>query len=159
MKPATAASALKVQNALGPDFSVVEFEATTKTAEDAARAIGCAVAEIAKSLVFRGKTSGAAILVIASGAARVDERKVAAILGEAIARADPDFVREATGFAIGGVPPVGMAVQPLTLIDEDLLGFATIWAAGGTPNAVFRLAPADLMRLTGGRVADIARRG
>jgi prolyl-tRNA editing enzyme YbaK/EbsC (Cys-tRNA(Pro) deacylase) len=159
MKPATAASALKVQNALGPDFSVVEFEATTKTAEDAARAIGCAVAEIAKSLVFRGKMSGAAILVIASGAARVDERKVAEILGEAIARADPDFVREATGFAIGGVPPAGMAVQPLTLIDKDLLGFTTIWAAGGTPNAVFRLAPADLTRLTGGRVADIARRG
>ena len=157
MKPATAPSALKVQAALGDGFQVVEFDASTRTSEDAAAAIGCTVAEIAKSLVFKA-ASGRPVLVIASGTNRVDEKKVRAVLGEKIARADADFVREATGYAIGGVPPLGHATAPVVLIDGDLETFETIWAAAGTPNAVFRLTPADLVRLTGGQVADVAKR-
>ena len=156
MKPAAAPSALKVQAALGPSFAVLEFDASTRTAEDAAAAIGCTVAEIAKSLVFRS-ANGRSVLVIVSGANRVDEKKVAARVGEPIARADADFVREATGFAIGGVPPVGHASQPIVLVDEALMGFDAIWAAAGTPNAVFRLTPADLVALTLGTIAPIAR--
>jgi prolyl-tRNA editing enzyme YbaK/EbsC (Cys-tRNA(Pro) deacylase) len=157
MKPATAPSALKVQAALGDGFQVVEFDASTRTSEDAAAAIGCTVAEIAKSLVFKA-ASGRPVLVIASGTNRVDEKKVRALLGEKIARADADFVREATGYAIGGVPPLAHATAPVVLIDGDLETFETIWAAAGTPNAVFRLTPADLVRLTGGQVADVAKR-
>ena len=157
MKPATAVSALKVQAALGPDYQVLEFDAGTRTAADAAAAIGCMVAEIAKSLIFRAEPSGRAVLVIASGAKRVDERKVGALIGETIVRADADFVRSRTGFAIGGVPPLGHAEPLVTLIDETLRTFETIWAAAGTPNAVFRLTPADLVRLTGGREAAVAR--
>ena len=123
MKPATARSALKVQAVLGKRFTVLEFEAGTRTAADAAAAIGCAVAEIAKSLVFRTATSGRPVLVIASGDKRVDEEKAAAAVGERIGRANADFVREATGFAIGGVPPVGHARPLIVLIDETLLRF------------------------------------
>ena len=156
MKPASAPSALKVQAALGPPFTVLEFEASTRTAEDAAAAIGCTVAQIAKSLVFRAE-SGRSVLVIASGADRVDEKKAAAVIGERVGRADADFVRQATGFAIGGVPPVGHAKSPTVLIDQSLLALPEIWAAAGTPNAVFRLTPSELVALTGGRVAAIAR--
>ena len=155
MKKASAPSALKVQAVLGDKFEVLEFNAGTRTAADAAAAIGCEVAEIAKSLLFRARDSGRPVLVVASGVNRVDEKKVAAVIGEKISRADADFVRENTGFAIGGVPPVGHAVAPLTLIDEDLLKLATIWAAAGTPNAVFKLTPAELVELTGGRVAGV----
>ncbi len=95
------------------------------------------------------------MLVVASGVNRVDEKKVAALIGEKIARADADFVREKTGFAIGGVPPVGHVEAPVTLIDRDLLQHETIWAAAGTPNAVFQLTPGELEGLTGGRVADV----
>ena len=157
MKPASAASALKVQAALGPEYEVLEFDASTRTAADAAAAIGCTVAQIAKSLVFRAEASGRAVLVVASGVNRVDEAKVAAILGEKIGRADADFVRAKTGFAIGGVPPVGHSEPSPTLIDEALFAFAEIWAAAGTPNAVFRLRPADLLQLTGGVRASVAR--
>ena len=158
MKPASAPSALKVQAVLGDAYEVLEFDAGTRTAADAATAIGCTVAEIAKSLLFRGKQSNRPVLVIASGDNRVDEKKVSALLGEKISRADADFVREMTGFAIGGVPPVGHATAPITLIDEDLMKFATIWAAAGTPNAVFQLKPAALAELTGGQLADVATR-
>ena len=158
MKKASAPSALKVQAVLGERFEVLEFDAGTRTAADAAAAIGCTVAEIAKSLLFRARESGRPVLVVASGVNRVDEKKIAAVIGEKIARADADFVREQTGFAIGGVPPVGHAVAPLTLIDEDLLALPTIWAAAGTPNAVFKLTPGELVELTGGRVAAIATR-
>ncbi len=157
MKPAEAPSALKVQAALGDRFQVLEFDASTRTSADAAAAIGCEVAEIAKSLIFRGRTTGRAIMIIASGADRVDEKKAALAVGEPIARADADFVREATGFAIGGVPPVGHRTKPVVLIEERLMAFAEIWAAAGTPNAVFRLTPGDLVELTGGRVAAVAR--
>jgi prolyl-tRNA editing enzyme YbaK/EbsC (Cys-tRNA(Pro) deacylase) len=157
VKPAASPSALRVQAALGDRFQVVEFDASTRTAAEAAAAIGCTVAQIAKSLVFRGERSQRPVLVVASGAWRVDETKVAAAAGETIARADADFVREATGFAIGGVPPVGHKNPPIVLIDESLMAFAEIWAAAGTPNAVFRLAPSDLIELTGGRVVAVVR--
>jgi prolyl-tRNA editing enzyme YbaK/EbsC (Cys-tRNA(Pro) deacylase) len=157
MKPATALSALKLQGVLGPEFQVLEFEASTRTSEEAAAAIGCTVAEIAKSLIFKA-ADGRSVLVIASGANRVDERKVRALLGQKIGRADADFVREATGYAIGGVPPIGHATAPVALIDSDLQRFSFVWAAAGTPNAVFRITPPDLIRLTDARVADVAKR-
>jgi prolyl-tRNA editing enzyme YbaK/EbsC (Cys-tRNA(Pro) deacylase) len=115
------------------------------------------VAEIAKSLVLK-TAQGRPVLVIASGVNRVDEKKVRALLGEKIERAGADFVREATGYSIGGVPPIAHATPPIVLIDRDLERFAAVWAAAGTPNAVFRIAPADLIRLTQGQIADIARR-
>lgn len=157
MKPATAASALKVQAELGEGFEVVEFETSTRTAADAAAAIGCTVGQIAKSLIFRALESGRPVLAIASGSVRVDEVRLAELLGEAIGRADAAFVREQTGFAIGGVPPIGHRNAPVIVIDDTLLGFETLWAAGGTPNSVFRLTPEDLLRLTGGTVAAIAK--
>jgi Cys-tRNA(Pro) deacylase len=157
MKPATAPSALKVRAVLGPEFQVLEFEASTRTSQDAAAAIGCTVAEIAKSLIFKS-AQGRTVLVIASGVNRVDEKKVRALLGEKIGRADAEFVRDRTGYAIGGVSPVGHATPPIVLIDEDLQRFSAVWAAAGTPNAVFKITPPDLIRLTQGRVADIAKR-
>lgn len=140
--------------ALGRDLEVVELPQSTRTAAEAAAAIGCMVAQIAKSIVFR-RDDGAAVLVVASGANRVDEAKVAALAGGAIGKADAAFVREKTGFVIGGVPPLGHPAPILTLLDHDLLELPAIWAAAGTPNAVFRLVPADLPELTGGRVADV----
>jgi prolyl-tRNA editing enzyme YbaK/EbsC (Cys-tRNA(Pro) deacylase) len=155
MKPATAASALKVQAVLGADHVVMEFDASTRTAAEAAAAIGCSVAEIAKSLVFRAKDSGRAVVVIASGVNKVDERRVADLIGEEIGRAEADFVREQTGFAIGGVPPTGHPARLPTLIDADLMQYGAVWAAAGTPHAVFRLTPTELVTLTGGQVACI----
>lgn len=157
MKPASAPAALRVQQLLGPDYSVVEFDASTRTSAEAAAAIGCTVAQIAKSLVFR-TASGKPVMVIASGSNRVDEKKVGALLGETIERPDADFVRATTGYAIGGVAPVGHATRLEILLDEDLLKLDPIWAAAGTPNAVFRLTAGKLGQITGGRFADIARR-
>jgi prolyl-tRNA editing enzyme YbaK/EbsC (Cys-tRNA(Pro) deacylase) len=141
--------------ALGVETEIKEFSASTRTSADAAAAIGCSVAQIAKSLVFRAKPSGRAVLVMASGANRVDEAKLAAKLGETIGKADADFVRTETGFAIGGVAPVGHGIRLKTLIDADLLQFDVIWAAAGSPNSVFRLTPDDLVRITQGEVADL----
>ncbi len=152
------ASAQRVQAALaasGFAFDVREFPESTRTSAEAAAAIGCTVGQIAKSLVFRSYQTGRPVLVIASGANRVDEKKIGRLIGEKIGRADAAFVREKTGFAIGGVPPVGHAEPPITLVDEDLLGFSEIWAAAGTPNAVFRLTPGDLTAMTGGQTADV----
>lgn len=157
MHEATAKSALKIQAILGDEVTVFEFDASTRTAADAAAAIGCSVAQIAKSLIFRAQQSGRPVLVIASGSVRIDERRIAELLGEKIGRADADFVRQNTGFAIGGVPPVGHRVPPVTFIDESLFDHDTIWAAAGTPNSVFQLTPDDLKRLTGGTVAVVAR--
>jgi prolyl-tRNA editing enzyme YbaK/EbsC (Cys-tRNA(Pro) deacylase) len=156
MRPATSPSALKIQALLGAGFEVLEFEASTRTAADAAAAIGCTVPQIAKSLIFRATGSGRPVLVIASGPLRVDETRVAALLGEGLSRANADFVRDNTGFSIGGVPPIGHRTPPVVFIDETLLGFETIWAAAGTPNSVFSLRPDDLVRLTAGTVAAIA---
>jgi prolyl-tRNA editing enzyme YbaK/EbsC (Cys-tRNA(Pro) deacylase) len=141
--------------ALGHALEIKEFAATTRTSADAAAAIGCTVAQIAKSLIFRAVGSNRAVLVIASGINRVDEKRVAAALGDRIAKADATFVRDKTGFAIGGVAPVGHTEKPITLIDEDLLQHTEIWAAAGTPNAVFRLSPQALVAMTGGRVIAI----
>jgi prolyl-tRNA editing enzyme YbaK/EbsC (Cys-tRNA(Pro) deacylase) len=158
MKPTENPSALKVQSVLGDRFQVLEFDASTRTTADAAAAIGSEVAQIAKSLIFRGANSGRAVLILASGVDRVDEKKAALAVGEPITRADADFVREATGFAIGGVPPVAHKTKPVVLIEESLMQFDEIWAAAGTPNAVFRLTPADLVELTGGRTVGVARK-
>lgn len=133
------------------------FPEGTRTAVDAAAAVGCDVGQIVKSLVFR-RESGTAVLVVASGSNRVDEKKVEALLGEPIGKADANFVREQTGFAIGGVPPAGHKNPVETIVDEDLLRYDEVWAAAGTPRDVFCTTPAEIVRLTGGRVADVAER-
>lgn len=151
-------SAQKVQEALknlGFTLNVVELPNSTRTAVEAAQAVGCQVGQIVKSLVFKAKRSQRPILVVASGSNRVNEKAIEALIGEPLGKADADFVRQRTGFVIGGVPPVGH-VEPLqTFIDQDLLGYAEIWAAAGNPNAVFRLTPEDLIRMTGGVVVKI----
>jgi len=155
MAEVSGSSADRVRHALaqlGVEAEIRSFDASTRTSADAAAAIGCQVAQIAKSLVFRAKPSGRAVLVIASGINRVSEAKLAAALGEAIGKADAAFVRDKTGFAIGGVAPVGHSEKPVIFIDEDLLQYAEIWASAGTPNSVFRLTPGELQRITGGRV-------
>jgi prolyl-tRNA editing enzyme YbaK/EbsC (Cys-tRNA(Pro) deacylase) len=146
--------------AAGHSGEVVEFAETTRTSGEAAAAIGCDVAQIAKSLIFRARPSDRPVLVIASGRHRVNEKRVvqqlvAKGLGEGLARADADFVREKTGFAIGGVAPIGHETPPIVFIDEALLAFAEIWAAAGTPFAVFKLTPEELVRLTGGEVIAV----
>ncbi|HSE77174.1 MAG TPA: YbaK/EbsC family protein [Alphaproteobacteria bacterium] len=153
------ASARKVQaalRALGFANQVVERAQSTRTSAEAAAAVGCTVAQIAKSIVFRAASSDRLVLVIASGVNRVDERKVAATIGEGLRKADAEWVREKTGFVIGGVPPVGHETKPHVLVDRDLLTLPEIWAAAGTPNAVFKLTPDELVRMTGGTVADVA---
>ncbi len=140
---------------LGLQAEIKEFDASTRTSADAAAAIGCAVAQIAKSLVFRAKGGNQPVLVMASGVNRVDEKTLEAELGDEVGRADADFVRAATGFAIGGVAPVGHAGPVRIFIDADLGQYAEIWASAGSPNAVFRLTPAELQRITGGRVVAI----
>jgi len=156
MKPASSDGALRIQTILGDAFGVLEFEDSTHSSAEAAAAVGCGLAQIAKSMVFRA-ADGQPVLVVTSGANRVDDRKVAARLGQKIKRAHADFVLRHTGFAPGGVPPVGHVTRPVTFLDRDLLAFATIWAAAGSPNAVFELTPADLARLTGADFADIAK--
>ena len=152
-------SAQRVQAALdasGLDLRVSELPASTRTAAEAAEAVGCEVEQIAKSIVFRGEESSDAVLVIASGGNRIDERRVEERFGEPVRMATPDFVREATGFVIGGVPPCGH-LRPLRIfVDEELLGHDEIWAAAGTPHALFRLTPAELLKLTGGTVVRVA---
>lgn len=129
-----------------------------RTAQQAADALGVALGQIAKSIIFRRQADDAAVLVITSGDRRVDEAKVAAQVG-AIGRADAEFVKARTGFSIGGVAPVGHAQPGITLIDADLMRFDEIWAAAGHPHAVFRLRPGDLAGLTGAPVADVVQRG
>jgi prolyl-tRNA editing enzyme YbaK/EbsC (Cys-tRNA(Pro) deacylase) len=152
-------SAQKVQDALSAlgfkNITVQELPASTRSAAEAARAVGCQVGQIAKSLVFKTKAAQRPILVIASGVNKVDPQRVGALTGEKITMADADFVRQETGFAIGGVPPVGHSQLLETFIDADLLTYNHIWAAAGTPHAVFQLTPQDLVTMTEGRVADI----
>lgn len=152
-------SAQRVQDALaarGLGERVVELAATARTAAEAAAALGCEVGQIAKSLVFRLRQSGRPVLVIACGSNRVDQARVAELLGEPLDRPDAEFVREQTGFAIGGIPPLGHARPLLTIVDEDLLRYPRIWAAAGHPSAVFPLTPQELVGVTGGRVARTA---
>ena len=141
--------------ALGRGHEIVDLGLSARTAADAAAAVGCRVDQIAKSLVFRLRDSGRALLIETSGVNRVDEKKVAALVGEKLERADADFVRAETGFAIGGVAPVGHVKPILTLIDEDLMQWDAIWAAAGHPNTVFRLTPHDLVAMTGGRIVAV----
>lgn len=151
-------SARKVQEALnarGFSSQVVELPDSTRTAKEAAQAIGCGVEQIVKSLIFKGKQSNKPILVVASGTNRVNEKRLGQLAGEPITKADADFVRQHTGFAVGGVPPLGHAEPIKTFIDEDLLLYDEIWAAAGTPFAVFKLTPADLQMMTGGETVSI----
>jgi prolyl-tRNA editing enzyme YbaK/EbsC (Cys-tRNA(Pro) deacylase) len=151
-------SAQKVQDALqslGFQFIVIEHAESTRTAQEAAEKAGCELGQIVKSLIFRGETDGKPILVLTSGSNRVDEKLISKYSGEPIGRADADFVRNATGFAIGGVPPIGHVQKMETYLDEDLLSHATIWAAGGTPKAVFELTPGALQKMTGGRIVRV----
>jgi prolyl-tRNA editing enzyme YbaK/EbsC (Cys-tRNA(Pro) deacylase) len=140
----------------GHPHAPVWLEVPARTSQEAADALGVGVGQIAKSVIFRRRADDRAVLVIASGDRRVDEARVAAIAGE-LGRADAAFVKAVTGFSIGGVAPLGHAEPPLTLIDRDLFRFDEIWAAAGHPNGVFRLAPADLERLTGAPVADVVK--
>ena len=152
------AAARRVQEALreaGSAAEVREMPASTRTAEDAAAACGCPVGAIVKSLVFRGAESGVPLLVLTSGANRVHEKRLGRRLGEPLARADAEFVRAATGFAIGGVPPLGHARPMRVAIDRDLTAHSGLWAAAGTPRAVFPTTLEELARLTGGEVVEV----
>jgi prolyl-tRNA editing enzyme YbaK/EbsC (Cys-tRNA(Pro) deacylase) len=151
-------SAQKVQRALreiGLELEVIELPGSTRTAAEAAQAVGCEVEQIIKSLVFKAKRSGRPVLVIASGVNRVDEKKIEALIGEPLGKADAEFVRQHTGYAIGGVPPLGHREPILTFIDEDLLTVESLWAAAGTPHAVFKLTPQELLRICTGTVTAI----
>jgi Cys-tRNA(Pro) deacylase len=151
-------SAQRVQEALqdhGLNCEVVQMQDTTRSAEDAARAVGCEVGQIVKSLIFEGKQSHRPVLVVTSGANRVNEKTIGQNLAESIKMAKPDFVREMTGFAIGGVPPVGHRHALKIFIDEDLLRYEEIWAAAGTPHAVFKLTPDELKTITSGTVISV----
>lgn len=154
---AAVARVVEALRALGIEAPVTEFSESTRTAQEAAAAVGTTVAQIVKSLVF---TSGEApVLALVSGANRVDLRKLGAAAGGPIKRADADAVRAATGYAIGGVPPVGHTAPLRTFCDATLLAYDQVWAAAGTPNAVFPLAPQDLVRITGAQVVDLAEGG
>jgi len=135
---------------------IVELPASTRTAVEAAAAIGCRVEQIAKSLIFRRVDSGMPVLVIASGPNRVDQQLVASHLNTEIIKADAKYVRSTTGFAIGGVPPLGHESAIQTIIDHDLLNLDIIWAAAGTPHAVFSVTPQELVQATGGLVIAVS---
>ena len=140
----------------GHPHTPVMLDDAARTAQQAADALGIAVGQIAKSIIFRRKSDERAVLVITSGDRRVDEKKVDAIVGKT-GRADAEFVKAKTGFSIGGVSPIGHAEPPVTLIDRELFRFEEIWAAAGHPHGVFKLRPQDLEALTGAPVADVAQ--
>ena len=152
------ASAQKVQDALsalGFSFQVVELPSSTRTAQEAAQTIGCQVEQIVKSIIFRTKQSARLVLVLASGPNRINEKKIRELVAEPIEKARADVIREKTGFVIGGVPPVGHKEALETYIDKDLLQYEELWAAAGTPNAVFRLNSADIEKMTDGTVISV----
>lgn len=151
-------SAQKVQEALnqyGLSLKVVELPQSTRTAQEASEAIGCEVGQIAKSLIFKCRDSQKPVLIIASGVNRVNEKLLKTYTGERLEKADADYVLEQTGFVIGGIPPVGHNNPMTTFIDEDLLRYEEIWAAAGTPHAVFKLTPDDLLKMTRGKVVSV----
>ncbi len=157
--PARSRSIERVRDALAQhavDTRFEELAQSTRTAREAAEALGCEQAQIVKSLVFRAGADERPLLVLASGASRVDEARLGELLGVDIGRADANFVRNHSGFAIGGVAPVGHVSAMLTVMDRQLLAFDRVWAAAGTPHAVFGIAPNDLLRITGAQVADVA---
>ena len=147
----------RVQAALqsaGLTVEIRETDDSARTAEGAAAAVGCAVDQIAKSIIFRGEASGHVVLFLTAGGNRVDPAKAAALAGQPLGKADADLVRAETGFAIGGVAPVGHLNRIRAWLDPRLLDFDRVWAAAGTPRHVFAIAPADLLRLTGATTAD-----
>lgn len=151
-------SAQRVQNTLvelGYTGQVLELEASTRTAVEAAAAAGCEVGQIVKSLVFQLQPSNEPVLLLVSGTNRVHEKHLGKLLGGTLNRPDADFVHDISGFAIGGIPPVGHKTQLKTYIDEDLLQYETVWAAAGTPNAVFPIAPQELVQISGGQVISV----
>lgn len=151
-------SAQRVQDklvALGSTARVREMPASTRTAADAAAACGCEQGAIVKSMIFRGADSGQGILVLTSGTNRVHEKRVGRQIGEKLERADADFVRAATGYAIGGVPPLGHATGMRVVMDQALHAYPEIWAAAGTPRAVFPTTPGELARLTGAEILTV----
>ena len=151
-------AAQRVQDAIraaGFANTVLELEVPVRTAAAAAAAVGCRPEQIVKSLVFRGE-SGRAVLVVASGGHRVSETKLAALLGEPLAMGPAKFVREVTGYAIGGIPPVGHATPIETIVDAHLLALGGLWAAAGHPNSLFTLTADELVQMTRGRVAEVA---
>jgi prolyl-tRNA editing enzyme YbaK/EbsC (Cys-tRNA(Pro) deacylase) len=151
-------TAQKIQNLLnelGYSYAVVEHAESTRTAQEAADRAGCELGQIVKSLIFKGKESDKPILILASGANRVNEKLISQYAGESIVKPDADYVRVVTGFAIGGVPPIGHARQMETYIDEDFMKYATIWAAAGTPNAIFELQTEYLQKMTNGKTVKV----
>ena len=158
MNTSLSPSAQKIQDllsSLGYNYNVIEHTESTRTAQEAADRAGCELGQIVKSLIFRGKTSNKPILVLTSGANRVDEKLISQYAGEPIGRADPDFVRTVTGFAIGGIPPLGHIEKMETYLDEDFLQYSLIWAAAGTPNAIFELKTEDLKKMTEGKTVRV----
>lgn len=156
--PTLSPTAQKIQDqltSLGYDYTVVEHAESTRTAQEAAERAGCELGQIVKSLIFKGKLTDKPILVLTSGANRVDEKRISLYAGEAIGRADADFVRLVTGFAIGGVPPLGHLNRMETYLDEDFLQYATVWAAAGTPNAIFEVKTSDLQKMTGAKIVRV----
>lgn len=153
MKPAVERVVVALRVA-GVTSEITEFAESTRTAEQAAAAVGCAVGQIVKSLVFLA--GGTPVLALVSGANRLDTAKLAAATGAHITRADADAVRTATGFSIGGVPPIAHATPLATYLDRDLTQYERVWAAAGTPNAVFPITPAELERIASARVIDLA---
>ncbi|QJR13583.1 YbaK/EbsC family protein [Usitatibacter palustris] len=154
--PDSARTVQEVLRAKGIEARVMVLPQSTRTAKEAAQAVGCEVAQIAKSIIFKRADTQQAVLVITSGVNRVDEKRVAAHLGTELLKADADFVRAATGFAIGGVPPLGHRTPIETLIDETLLALDSVWAAAGTPNALFSIGARQLVAATGGHVMVVA---
>ncbi len=158
MSAALPPSAQKVQDAaarLGLAISVREMPQSTRTAEEAAAACGCAVGQIVKSLVFAGRDTGKPYLLLVSGQNRVHEKRVATRIGEALTRPDAGKVRAWTGYAIGGIPPFGHETALPTFVDEDLLGYERVWAAAGTPSAVFAVDPRALAEAVQGRIISV----
>lgn len=154
----TSPSVERVREALsraGLADTIVELPGAARTARAAADYLGCEIGQIANSLVFHAEASDAALLVMSSGAKRVDVARLAALVGEPVGKADADFVRSQTGFAIGGVPPVGHAVRR-TFVERSLAAYRELWAAAGHPHTVFRLTYEELLRITGGAEADLA---
>jgi Cys-tRNA(Pro) deacylase len=151
-------SAQRVQKSLidlGYTGQIVEHETSTRTAVEAAQAAGCEVGQIVKSLVFRLLPANEPVLVLVSGPNRVHEKHLGRLLGGSLERADADYVREISGYAIGGVPPVGHKTPLKTYVDEDLLQYETVWAAAGTPNAVFQITPQEMIRISNGNVVNV----
>lgn len=151
-------NAQKIQNILnelGFSIEVKELPDSTRTSSDAAKALGCDISQIAKTIVFKGVETEKPYLVIASGSNRIKEKKIEKFVKEKIKKAGADFVKNKTGFSIGGVPPLGHIEKIPTFIDKDLFKYPEIWAAAGTPNAVFKLTPEQLIKITGGKAVNI----